>query len=158
MTRPGSAADSPGVRIPPPLSYVAGLAGAWLMESLVPMPPVGGDWRSTLGWTLVAFGGVLFLWCVALFKLAGTALRPSRPSLAFVKRGPYRFSQNPIYLGFTLIALGVAWLNFPVWGTAAVVGSAAWIHYCVILREESYLQSRFGPDYESYRRTVRRWI
>ncbi len=38
-------------------------------------------------------------------------------------------------------------------GLAVVV-----MHYGVILREERYLQRRFGAEYERYKASVRRWL
>ena len=75
-----------------------------------------------------------------------------------VRTGPYRFSRNPIYLAFSLLQLGVAiWAN-GVWLLATLVGAVALIRCVVILREEQYLERRFGARYLDYKASVRRWL
>jgi protein-S-isoprenylcysteine O-methyltransferase Ste14 len=32
------------------------------------------------------------------------------------------------------------------------------IHYCVVVREEAYLQRRFGDAYRGYKARVGRWL
>ena len=63
-----------------------------------------------------------------------------------------------MYLGMSLIALGIAILA----GSYAMVGSAILasiiIDRFVIIREEYYLEQRFGQSYRDYKGKVRRWI
>jgi protein-S-isoprenylcysteine O-methyltransferase Ste14 len=39
-----------------------------------------------------------------------------------------------------------------------VVPMAVILHFGVILREESYLEAKFGEPYRTFRRQVRRWM
>jgi len=39
-----------------------------------------------------------------------------------------------------------------------LVVAVALMHYVVIPKEEQYLERKFGEDYLSYKRRVRRWL
>ncbi len=82
----------------------------------------------------------------------------NRPTTAIVRVGPYRFSRNPIYLGFSLFQLGLSiWVNsFGLLIT--LIPAVALMALVVIPREERYLEARFPSEYLSYRSAVRRWL
>ena len=44
------------------------------------------------------------------------------------------------------------------WTLALLVPLLIVLHYGVIIREERYLERKFGDDYRRYRSTVRRWL
>ena len=78
--------------------------------------------------------------------------------MALVRSGPYRFSRNPIYVAFTLLQIGFAvWLD-SAWILAMLAPVLLVMSYGVIAREERYLEARFGEEYRSYARSVRRWL
>lgn len=111
-----------------------------------------------LGASLTVVAIALFAYAAALFRAAGTPVPARKPTTVIVRTGPYRFSRNPIYLAFSLLQLGIAiWVN-SVWLLATLGGAVALIQYVVIPREEQYLQRRFGPQYLSYKASVRRWL
>lgn len=73
--------------------------------------------------------------------------------------GPYRFTRNPMYLGFTCIYLGIALCANSLWPLLALaLVVLPLMHWFVIRREERYLERTFGAPYREYRQTVRRWI
>ena len=72
--------------------------------------------------------------------------------------GPYRFTRNPAYLGMALTYVGIALLSSAVWVLLPLPLVLAVIDRGVIAREERYLQRKFGEEYLSYKRTVRRWV
>ncbi len=72
-----------------------------------------------------------------------------------VMTGPYRFSRNPMILGYALILSSVGLFMGSIAGTLLVPLLAlfllsAWIR----LVEERGLEERFGEEYRSYRLTV----
>src|SRR5881397_2021634 len=106
---------------------------------------------------MVTIGTAIALWCVLTFVFIGKGTpAPFDPPRKLVVRGPYRFVRNPMYIG-ALTALGGAALfytSLPLLGFLIFF----WIvtHALVYFYEEPRLTRTFGPDYEQYRRDVRR--
>ena len=63
-----------------------------------------------------------------------------------------------MYLGFGLWTLGIALLMNSVWMLLAVPIGLILTDRFVVTREERYLERKFGEEYLSYKRRVRRWI
>lgn len=132
------------------------------MEFLVPLsllwPPVLISLPTLISLLLISAGLGLAIWSVRAFDAAGTPVEPTRPTLHIVTRGPYRFSRNPIYLGFLLVFAGLC-LGFSLeWGFLALPLLWLTLDRVVVLREEAYLTRKFGDQYTAYLRATRRWI
>jgi protein-S-isoprenylcysteine O-methyltransferase Ste14 len=150
--------DHPGVVIFPPLLFVICVAGGLIAHFTCPyrlaLPP----------WTRWLFGGLavasiaVALWGQRTMKSAGTNVHPGLPALAIVASGPFAFTRNPLYLSlialFTAIGLTLASPAFLV----LVLPLFLVLHFGVVLREERYLDAKFGDAYRGYKARVRRWI
>jgi protein-S-isoprenylcysteine O-methyltransferase Ste14 len=150
--------DTAGVIAPPPLVFLAGLIVGFGLEALLP----GADLPALVEWGLgglLVLGGLgLLLWFNTSFSRKGTAVEPWKPTTAIVTTGPYRFTRNPAYLGMALTYVGIALLSSALWVLVPLPFVLAVIDRGVIAREERYLERKFGEEYVSYKRTVRRWI
>ena len=150
-------ADVPGVIAPPPLIYAIPLLGGLLLHHYRPVHILPSPWPLILGPLCVALG-FIGLPAVIAFRRAGTHPQPWRPATALVISGPYRFTRNPMYVGFTLLYLGLSlWVN-TLWPLLFLPAVLLTIRYGVIAREETYMERRFGDDYRAYRARVRRWL
>jgi protein-S-isoprenylcysteine O-methyltransferase Ste14 len=146
----------PGVRVPPPVLAGGILAAAWVLQRLLPVPL--GPPQPELG-ALVIFGALALIgWAVLVLVRAGNDPRPDKPDQAMVEAGPFRFSRNPIYLGFLLAIAGFALRWGDLWGWIAVVAAHLALDRLVVAKEEAYLATRFGDAYAAYRGRVRRWV
>ncbi len=144
--------------IRPPLVYLASLVTGVALQFAKPLPFLPPTLNVTLGASLVGVAIALFLYSVTKFRAAGTPVPARKPTTVIVRTGPYRFSRNPIYLGFSVFQLGIAlWVN-SLWLLATLVGAVVLIHFVVIRREELYLEHRFGTEYLDYKASVRRWL
>ncbi len=150
--------DISGVIAPPPLIFLAGLAVGFGLEALLP----GSSVPDALAWIL---GGVLLLAGLALlfsfertFSQKKTPANPWRPTTAIATDGPYRITRNPAYVGMALVYLGIALLSQALWVLVPLPFVLAIIDRGVIVREERYLERKFGQEYLDYKRNVRRWI
>src|SRR5262245_14902488 len=88
-----------------------------------------------------------------------TSERPeNRPTTTVVRTGPYRYSRNPIYLSFSLLQLGIAFLVNSIWLLVTLIPAVLLMSLVVIPMEEAFLGARFPTEYLPYRGTVRRWL
>jgi protein-S-isoprenylcysteine O-methyltransferase len=69
-----------------------------------------------------------------------------------VTSGPYRFLRNPSYTGGLLMLLGIGLAQGNAFSTLAIVVTGLLGYGFRIMTEDAALKSRFGQDYEAYRR------
>ena len=150
--------DRPGVPIAPPLLFVIPILVSLVLEWLVTTSFVHGAFRWTLGVLFFLAGIALNVGGFITQKRAGTDPIPFNPSTRIVSHGLYRFSRNPMYIGFALWTLAAAILVNSLWTLLAVPIGLVLVNQLVVRREERYLERKFGDEYLSYKRRVRRWI
>jgi protein-S-isoprenylcysteine O-methyltransferase Ste14 len=153
--------SGPGVRYPPPLLFALGIVAGWLLNRAFPLPLLGPAARSAgvlVGWLLVALGAAWPVWALATFRSARTAISPNQPASTLVTHGPFQLSRNPMYLGLSLVYLGVILLVNSVWILLFLPLVIATLYLTVIRHEERHLAAAFGIAYDEYRRRVRRWM
>lgn len=146
-----------GVIAPPPLIYGIPLLVGLLADRWHPWPLVTERTTVPEGLILVLLGFVAVP-AVLAFRRARTHPEPWKPTKALVTVGPYRYSRNPMYVGFTLCYAGIAIWQNSVWPLLALPVVIAVMRVGVIKREERYLEGLFGDDYRAYRDKVRRWF
>jgi protein-S-isoprenylcysteine O-methyltransferase Ste14 len=145
----------------PPLILVLVLAGAmWFAAMQLPSLAITLPWRHGLAVTISGVGILLILAGGYTFQKAKTTVNPTTPAAAssVVTSGVYRFSRNPMYVGFLLALTGWAaflshtlpFLFLPVY--------VAYMNRFQISPEERALSAKFGDEYETYKQAVRRWL
>lgn len=150
--------DTSGVKTPPPLIYLAGLAIGFLLEWLWPTVPLSDFLGALIGYALIALSLVLFAACLWEFYRARTPVDHGHATRTIIESGPFRFSRNPIYVSMTLLVIGIALVAGSLWVLLMAAPSAYVVHRFVILKEEAYLEARFGQQYLDYKARVRRWV
>ena len=146
------------VKIPPLAIVFIGALLMWLPGALLPAPQLPA---MPLIAAILALAGIATCAAGVLsFRLAGTTVNPLEPerATALVVRGIYRFTRNPMYLGFALLL--AAWGVFLANAIALLVVPAfiMYMNRWQIAPEERALEALFGDDYRAYRASVRRWI
>ena len=114
--------------------------------------------RVALSIALILLGVGLICYCALQFKRAQTCIEPWRPTSCIITRGPYRYSRNPIYLGFVITGVGIALAFNTWWILLSVLAFVLIANKAVIEREEAYLERKFGESYSNYQRETRRWL
>jgi protein-S-isoprenylcysteine O-methyltransferase Ste14 len=150
----------PHVRIPPLVIVVVAALLMWLSAWLLPWMRVRFDGQIAAAVALAVAGVLLSATGVVAFRRARTTVNPLTPDAAssLVVSGIYRFTRNPMYLGFAVILLG--WAVFLAHPIAVLVlpGFAACMNHFQIGPEEQALEARFGDEFRAYAARVRRWI
>lgn len=145
----------------PPVLYVLAMAMALLADRYVGiLPPARGDgyFFIVAGGLLVAVAVALDLWAVKTLLDCHTAVLPNRCAQRLVTTGPFRFTRNPIYLGYTLLTVAFGLLTGNAWFFIAGLTAATLTTTVAIRCEEMHLLARFGADFEHYCQHTRRWI
>jgi len=150
--------DNPGVAVLPPLLYGSALVFVLAIRSFWPMPILEHSMALSTGLALIACGAAIAIWGRRTMHAAGTNISPLRPATALVTTGPFRFSRNPLYFAITLVYFGLTLAFNTWWGIDVLVPILIIMHRGVVLREERYLEQKFGETYDQYRSTVRRYF
>ena len=111
------------------------------------------------GIVLCFAGALIFFYCSYLFAKKGNGTPvPIEPPKRFVGNGIYKYTRNPIYLGYFLIFSG----EFLIFGHLLLAAYAATmallIHIYVVFHEEPVLKKRFGTTYKEYLKITPRWL
>lgn len=111
----------------------------------------GLSWSLGLFWITWSYSYLVFAGEGSPVEAFGLALEPTRK---LVKAGPYAYVRNPMVFGLLLIFLGVAFLANSISGLALVPIAGLVAALYLRLFEEKSLVSRFGREYEEYRKHV----
>lgn len=148
------------MRVPVPwvfmLTYLTGLG----VQLLVPLSVHSADVRLALriaGYVLVVVGTLIAFSSLWIFRRKETTTIPFDTPSSLVTVGAYRFTRNPMYVGLTLIYVGVAGTRGDVWPFVTLLPLLAYVNNIVIPVEEKRLLEVFGDSYQQYRERVRRW-
>lgn len=147
------------LRIPPLALLLVFATGMVVVAYAVPAA-VAVPWREALAVALAVAGASVALAGVVAFRKHRTTVNPFTPeqSSSLVSTGIYRFSRNPMYLGFLLALAGLSAL-LANWASALLIPVfVAYMNRFQIQPEERALRQRFGQEFETYSSTVRRWL
>jgi len=150
--------DHAQVMVPPPLVFLGYLIGALILNWLVPLALPWTFILRMVGGVMVVVGSWLAGSAISQMRKVHTSPDPRESVTALVTSGPYRFTRNPIYLGFFLIYFGFTLLDGTFWGLIASPFLLWTITQAVIRAEEDYLQEKFKDEYASYKFRARRWL
>lgn len=152
--------DHAGVYFPPPFIY-AGifLLSLWIQNRI----PLEVGWKHSLqanamGWTLIAISQLFSFSALRKFFITKNTLNPHKPARSLATGGIYSYSRNPMYFGLLLLYSGLAFLLGNWWTFILIPLLIVIVQLSVIKKEELYLASAFGEEYDDYRKRVRRWI
>jgi protein-S-isoprenylcysteine O-methyltransferase Ste14 len=157
MTASGN--DRPNTIHWPPLIYVAaGVAALGLDRTVAAWPLPQLPSLEFAGWGLAWLGLLVAMAGIVTFKQIGTVVDPTGQAVRLATTGVYWFTRNPMYLGVVLIFLGLGFATRSAGLLLVTPLVVIALQQLAIVREEAYLQRRFGSEYDAYRRSVRRWI
>lgn len=144
----------------PPVLFAAALAGGIALGRVFPLPWPGLDDlpARVVGYGLGLAGLALTVWGLLTLYRAQTNILPHRGAGELVTHGAFAFRRNPIYMGETLIFIGLAQATGNIWLAVMAPLFAVAIMALAILPEERHLEAKFGEAYLDYKGRVRRWF
>lgn len=150
----------PELKLPPAALVAISAALMYGIATLTPRLTFIYPARSVTGLILgvlrlsISFAGVL------AFGKRGTTVNPTTPAAAsaIVSQGVYRWSRNPMYLGFAVFLAGWAAYLSNVGAAMVPIVFVAYMTRFQIRPEERALLTKFGGPFADYMSSVRRWI
>ena len=152
--------DNPGVLAFPPFIWLVGAILSILIHFFVIHLPITANYRVCLvcGIALIVVAPTLALSALFAMLEAGTNIDPAKPALTIVRSGPFRLTRNPMYLALCLLQIALGFFLNDWIALLFVIPLFFNLHFGVILREERYLEAKFGEEYLALKRSVRRWL
>ena len=147
-------------RVPPPLVVVligmAMAAIAWFTPAI----EIGSNVRFVDGGIAIALGALVVVQGARTFWRNKTTINPVDLDNAssLVTSGVFRFSRNPMYVGFTAMLVGWAVCLASPWVLLGPVAFVLFTNRFQIIPEERVMRAKFGQAYDDYRAQVRRWL
>lgn len=129
----------------------------------LPLPAVltTAFFRNTaVGWAGLVLSYGSLVWFAFTLKSFGDSFRIGIDETTkddLVTSGMFAISRNPIYVAFLAFVTGMFLIYPNIVAGAVFIFSMTVIHRQV-LREEKFLRSHYGAEYENYYRRVRRYL
>jgi protein-S-isoprenylcysteine O-methyltransferase Ste14 len=148
------------LKVPPVAVGLIAAALMWIVSSAVPAFDFRFPAKSVFALGLALIGGLTCLAGVVSFRRAKTTVNPMKPdsTSSLVVSGIYRYTRNPMYLGFLLILLGWAAFLSNVLAFVFLPAFTLYMNRFQISPEERVLAAVFAQEYAEYRTSVRRWL
>ena len=115
------------------IGFVAGIAAVWLSQPTARALLIGG--------AIALLGEAMRIWA------AGHLEKGREVTVS----GPYRLTRHPLYLGSTIIGVGLAVASASVMVAGLVAAYLAVTLTAAIATEEAHLTAKFGDAYPEYR-------
>ena len=106
-------------------------------------------WFAQPTWRSIAIGAVVAAVGEAIRIWAAGHVDKSRE---VTRSGPYRFTRHPLYLGSSIIGIGIAIACGSVMVAVIVLVYLATTISAAIHAEEAHLREKFGGEYDAYAR------
>jgi protein-S-isoprenylcysteine O-methyltransferase Ste14 len=146
--------------IPPQLLALLTAVFMWCLSASNLVTPLQFSFLTPLGLALLVAGGAI---CVAAFIAVNKARSSTNAhcpveATALVRRGIYKYSRHPLYLGMTLVLAAVFCFFACALNIIPLVLFIMYIDKFQIQPEEEALSVRFPKQVQEYQAQVRRWI
>jgi protein-S-isoprenylcysteine O-methyltransferase Ste14 len=138
--------------------YAVGAISAYILGRIVPFAFVRDDAIVLTGVVVLLAGVILDSWAMVTMWRKDTNILPHRGADALVTSGPFRLTRNPIYLGNTIVMLGLSVYLDNGWFALTGIGAAIAVDRLAIRREEAHLKARFGEAWLAYAARAPRWL
>jgi protein-S-isoprenylcysteine O-methyltransferase Ste14 len=148
------------LKIPPAALVLITAAFMWLAAWAVPAYGFDVPARDLFSMPTAVSGAIISAWGIISFRQARTTVNPMKPdtTTSLVVSGIYRWTRNPMYLGFLLVLLGWAIFLSNALSFILVAALMLYLDRFQVKPEERALHSLFGQQFAIYASRVRRWL
>lgn len=149
---------SPMIRVHPVIIFLTALIAGNLVKRWWPVPDFTNWMLDIVAYTTMIVGALLILFSSHEFSKLRISTSPNTQATQLITSGPYRYSRNPIYVGFILILIGIACKTGNPWLLITALLMIPALYHWVIKKEEKHLQEALSQEYQQYVAKVRRWL
>jgi protein-S-isoprenylcysteine O-methyltransferase Ste14 len=144
----------------PPLALVFLYGAVMWLASAYSAVTLSLPWRAAFALIFLSVGLAIVLAGVVAFRRAKTTVNPFTPvaTTAMVTSGVYRFTRNPMYLGFLFVLAGWAMYLSNLLAFALLPLFPLYLTRFQIVPEERALCAKFRDAFTAYKCSVRRWL
>ncbi|ANI88360.1 hypothetical protein A9P82_03020 [Arachidicoccus ginsenosidimutans] len=152
--------NSPGIYIPVPIFYAAFFFFAYLLQNefSIAYKLLQTEASDIVGWIFIVAGLAHVGAAWIQFIRTSNSVTTIKPANNLQTGGVYKFSRNPMYIGFFFMYFGAAFIWGNWWTFIVSPFLVLVIDLYVVNREEKYLRRKFGHDYKEYKKNVRKWL
>ena len=140
-------------KVLPPTYFYLSVIVMVLLYFLFPVLKVLPSPWNGIGVIFLLAGITLSLMGDVIFRRVGTTIKPYQESSTLVTESIFRFSRNPIYLGYVLMLAGVTFLLESLTPFLVIPIFIILIEKHFIMTEEKMLTAKFGQAYLDYKKT-----
>ncbi len=152
-------APATGIRIIPPLLFLAMFLLAWGVHWLSPLSLGLPFWPRVIVGLLVTLAALAaFLHLLFAFRRVGASYETISLPKTLVTSGLYRWSRNPGYVDLVVLGIGIAIGFDNMWIIFLMIPAIIIVRQEAVLKEEALLEEAFGEEYRQYKARVRRWL
>ena len=145
-------------KIPPPI--VTLFFGLCIYFSRPYFPELSSSVLSSLSVISFLIGIFVFASAVLSFKKQKTTVNPIsiEKASSLVVSGIFKYSRNPMYLGMSLVLLGLTFKFNVIGGLLFTSIFILFITRFQIKPEEAAMEKLFDQEWKNYTKNVRRWL
>lgn len=148
------------LKIPPVVLVSIFLGLMWGIARETPKLEITSFLSQGMALIIVLVGMVIILSGAYAFNKAQTTVNPLAPeqSSSLVNFGIYKFTRNPMYLGFLLFLIGWGVYLASAYSLLVLPMFILYMNVFQIRPEERALANKFGEEFEQYKSSARRWL
>jgi protein-S-isoprenylcysteine O-methyltransferase Ste14 len=145
----------------PPVALTLLLAVvAWFLAYVFPLASLNFAFQALFAACFLVTGAAISLAGVYAFRVSHTTVNPTTPNgtTSLVTSGVYRYTRNPMYVGFGLALLAVVVYLGSIASSLVLPLYVVYMNRFQIRPEERMLLEKFGEPFATYLRNGRRWL
>ena len=142
----------------PPVAWLGLAVLGYVVQWLIPGPRLLTEPFQNIGPSIFMLGLGLILLAGYKFATRRTNIHAFRDPEKLITDGIFAYTRNPIYLGLTIMLIGLAVYWNAVSALLAPAAFFAIANFYYAPQEEAAAERVFGVDYVAYRHRVRRWF
>ena len=148
------------LKIPPLILVVIFATIMWVLSFYFSVEILPQSLNIILTTVILLMGVAISLAGVFSFKQSKTTVNPTKPeeTSSLVTSGVYKFTRNPMYVGFLLFLVSFAVYLSSLASLIISIFFVLYMNKFQIKPEEEMLSNLFGKEFDIYKQKVRRWV